>query len=262
MNEELPSATGRKKLDVFEGVEPEIKVRTKKMMMWFIIFAIVMMFAGFTSALIVMYGKAMWVHIVPSQWLWTSNALILVSSITLYAGHKMLRNGRQRLALVFTLITLALGIGFTISQNAAWTEMKARGMGRTTYLNEQGLEASRWNSIGKITGEYGKDFWFEINGQQVTLQDGEYYDPANPARPVTNTVMTTFNASGALLSILIYLHIIHLLLGLIYLTVNSVRIMRGRLNAQNWISHYANSMYWHFLGLLWLYLFAFMFFIY
>jgi predicted nucleic acid-binding Zn ribbon protein len=36
--------TAGKKVDVFEGLDPEVKVRTRKMMMWFIIFAIVMLF--------------------------------------------------------------------------------------------------------------------------------------------------------------------------------------------------------------------------
>ena len=33
-------------MDVFDSVTPEIKLRTKKMMMWFIIFAVVMLFGG------------------------------------------------------------------------------------------------------------------------------------------------------------------------------------------------------------------------
>jgi len=34
------------------------------------------------------------------------------------------------------------------------------------------------------------------------------------------------------------------------------------LNQNEWISLHANGMYWHFMGILWLYLFAFLFFIY
>ena len=63
----------RGKMDVYEGVAPEVKVRTKKMMMWFIIFAIVMMFGGITSALIVLYGKLIWIHITPPMWFWYSH---------------------------------------------------------------------------------------------------------------------------------------------------------------------------------------------
>ena len=44
-------------MDVFKDKDPEVKVRTKKMMMWLIIFALVMLFAGITSAMIVMNGS-------------------------------------------------------------------------------------------------------------------------------------------------------------------------------------------------------------
>ena len=50
------------KMDVFRGLDPDIKIRTRKMMMWFIIFTVVMLFAGITSALIVLYGKLIWLH--------------------------------------------------------------------------------------------------------------------------------------------------------------------------------------------------------
>jgi cytochrome c oxidase subunit III len=74
--------------------------------------------------------------------------------------------------------------------------------------------------------------------------------------------MTTFNASGAMVSVLIYVHIIHLSFGIIYLLVNTIRIYRKRLHKDNWISLYTGGMYWHFMGILWLYLFAFVFYVY
>ena len=35
------------RMDVFEGLDPEVRDRTKKMLMYFILFAVVMLFAGF-----------------------------------------------------------------------------------------------------------------------------------------------------------------------------------------------------------------------
>ncbi len=263
MSEEIIAEDAVKaKMDVFEGMDPEVKIRTKKMMMWFIIFAVVMLFAGVTSAIIVLNGKLMWLHVVPPASLWISNALIVLSSITLIAAVRFLKSGKQQLALAFTAITLLLGIAFTVSQNAAWKEMSARGMGYTVTANEDGLPAYRWNTLGKVVGEYGKDYWYTIGNERVVKEGEEYYKPSDPSKAVTNTVMTTFNASGAMISILIYVHIIHLLFGLIYLAINTVRIARGKLNADNSISLYTNGMYWHFLGMLWLYLFAFVFYIF
>ncbi len=248
--------------DVFEGKDPEVKVRTRKMMMWFIIFAIVMLFGGITSAIIVLYGKLVWLQMNPVSELMVSNALIVVSSITLILSLRSLKKGNQKLGLILHVITLLLGIGFAISQNQAWNKMAERGLGYTTTINEEGLKAYRWNTLSRITGVYGTDYWFEMGNEKLVLENGEYYKPSDPSKTVTNTVMTTFNAFGAMLSVLIYVHIIHLLFGIIYLMVNTLRIMRGTINKDNTLSISVSGMYWHFMGLLWLYLFAFMFYMF
>lgn len=255
-------AKATNKVDVFEGKDPEVKVRTRKMMMWFIIFTIVMLFGGITSAIIVLYGKLVWVHFNPVNELMISNALIILSSLTLIFSLQMIKKGKQQAGLILHALTLLLGIGFAISQNNAWNKMADRGLGYTTTINEQGLKAYRWNTLSRITGTYGTDYWFEMSNEKLVLENGEYYKPSDPSKPVTNTVMTTFNAFGAMLSVLIYVHIIHLSFGLIYLLINTLRIFRGKINQDNTLSISVSGMYWHFMGLLWLYLFAFMFYIF
>lgn len=249
-------------MDVFAGLDPEVKARSRKMMMWFIIFAIIMIFAGITSALIVLNGRMVWLHIVPPAILWLSNALIVASSITLYLTLKFLKQGKQKLALYLHVITLLLGIGFAMSQNAAWNQLSDRGLGYTISQTEEGLKAYRWNTLSHVQGEYDKDFWFEILGERLVKEGNEFYKPSDPSKPVTNIVNQTFDAFGALISVLIYVHILHLVFGLIYLVVNTIRMGRGVINPKNTLSIYVSGMYWHFLGILWLYLFAFMFFIF
>ena len=51
------------RVDVFEGLDPAVRERTKKMLMYFILFAVVMLFAGLTSAYIVSNVGQFWVHI-------------------------------------------------------------------------------------------------------------------------------------------------------------------------------------------------------
>lgn len=251
-----------RKVDVFEGLDPEVKVRTRKMMMWFIIIAIVMLFAGITSALIVLYGKLIWLHMTAPVYFWLSNAFIVASSISLILSLRALKQGKQQLGFYLHVATLALGIGFAVSQNAGWSYMSTRGLGYTITQNEQGLSAYRWNTLGKLSGEYGTDYWLEMNNERLVKEGNEFYKPSDPSKPVTNTVMTTFNAFGAMLSVVIYVHIAHLIFGLIYLVVNTVRIYRGRINSGNTLSVYISGMYWHFLGGLWLYLFYFLFFLF
>jgi len=254
--------TAGKKVDVFEGLDPEVKVRTRKMMMWFIIFAIVMLFAGITSALIVLYGKLIWLHMAVPSYFWVSSVLIIASSITLILALKALKKGRQQQGLMLHALTLALGIGFAVTQNSGWGFMAERGMGYTITENEQGLSSYRWNTLGKLNGTYGEDYWFEMNNERLVKEGSEFYKPSDPSKAVTNAVMTTFNAFGAMLSVVIYVHIVHLIFGLIYLVINTVRIYKGRIHQGNTLSVYVSGMYWHFLGGLWLYLFYFLFFLF
>jgi heme/copper-type cytochrome/quinol oxidase subunit 3 len=251
------------RMDVFEGHTPEIKIRTKKMLMWLIIFAVVMLFAGITSAMIVLYGKLIWVKIVPPTVLWVSNALVIASSITMIMAVRALKAGSTKNAMVLTALTFVLGMGFTMTQNAAWDNLAGKGMGYTITLTPEGLKSYRWNALDRLSGEYGKDYYIQYKGDRLDKVGNEYYMSTDTGRiqSVTQDVVKTFNAAGAMLSVLIYIHIIHLFFGLVYLVVNTIRIYKGRLSKDNWISLYAGGMYWHFMGILWLYLFAFIFYL-
>lgn len=264
MSDTLATPSSARRTDVFADVSPEVKVRTKKMLMWFIIFAVVMLFGGITSAIIVLNGKLMWVQITPPFALWLSVILVAVSSATMYLAVRALKKGLTSQATWLTALTLVLGIAFVLSQNSGWNTLSGRGMGYTVTLTEEGQQKYSWNTLGKISGEYGKDFYFEWKGEKLVLENGEFYSPSDQARErsLTNQVKTTFNAAGAMLSVLIYVHIIHLAFGLIYLAANVVRLYRGMLDASNWISLYSSGMYWHFMGILWVYLFFFIFYIY
>jgi heme/copper-type cytochrome/quinol oxidase subunit 3 len=256
--------TDFKEINPFEGHNPDVKLRTKKMIVWFLIFAVVMLFGGITSAIMVLYGKLLWVHIQPPAIFWVGNALIVLSSVTLIAALRALKAGKQSMALYGTLATFILGLGFVYTQNKGWDEMAAMGMGNTITQTEQGLKQSRWNTLGKLNGEYGTNYYFELNDQILIKEGDNYYyvRPDQSREDKTLEVQTTFNASGAMLSVLIYLHIAHLLFGLIYLAVNLFRLKSGKLNKDNWISLHSNGMYWHFMGILWIYLFFFIFYIY
>jgi cytochrome c oxidase subunit III len=127
------------KVDVYAEVSPEVKIRTKKMLMWLIIFAIVMLFGGITSALIVLYGKLMWVHITPPSWLWMSNALVVISSLMLILAVRSLKRGAQGMATALTAGAFVLGIAFVFTQNAAWGRLSQEGMGYTISQTDNGM---------------------------------------------------------------------------------------------------------------------------
>ena len=87
--------------------ELEVKNSTKKMIMYFIVFSITMLFGGLVSAYIVGSLGQYWVHITPPT-IWISNALLILSSLTLYLSIKNIRKGIERSAKALLLATLLL----------------------------------------------------------------------------------------------------------------------------------------------------------
>ena len=245
-------------VDVFQGLDPEVKYRTKKMMMWFIVFAVLMLFAGITSAMIVMHGKVIWMHVVPPTAFWVSNLLIVLSSLTLIWSVRQMKQGAASASSLWLVLTFVLGIAFAVSQHSGWQDLKSRNAGSYSYQTESGLTATKWNAAGRMLGNYGTDYWFEMQGQRLVLENGEYYIPTKPDNPVTNVVMTTFNASAALISILVYVHIAHLVLGLLYLLRLFVRMYRGLVRPRASVSFSMEGFYFPLLGILCPYLFAFL----
>lgn len=264
----MSEVTTARKPDVFEGVDPAIRERTKKMLMYFIVFAIVMLFAGFTSAYIVSNMGQYWVHVPASNAFWFSNLLLVASSVSLWFAVRSMRQNQKSRALIALGMTLVLGIGFTLSQAAGWNHLSELGMGWTVSEHESGMNAYRWNSIESIMeGEavYGADYEIYRNGQAVlySAERQEFYasDDLLMVKPITRDIARTSNSGGGYLWALIAVHILHLTFGFIYLVVNGIRVAVGKIHANDVVQLQSLSIYWHFMGALWLYLFAFLFYL-
>lgn len=261
------SSSTTKRRDVFEGLDPAVRSRTKKMLMYFIVFAVIMLFAGFTSAYIVSNMGQYWVHVSPVPAFWWSNALLVLSSISLWWSVRTMRAGQKKGALIGLGLTLVLGIGFTVSQSEGWRQLAALGMGWSVSEHESGMNAYRWNNIEAMLdgpAVYGTDYEVYRNGKPVlySSERNEFYraDDVLMVKPITRDVARTSNSGGGYLWALIAVHILHLTFGFIYLTVNGIRVAIGNIHANDVVPLESLSIYWHFMGALWLYLFAFLFF--
>ena len=103
--------------------------------LWVGIAAIGMMFAAFTSALVVRQGAALdWQHFALPRILYLNTLLLLASSVTIemfrrrlptLADASELASGNSALWLY---ATFCLGILFVVGQYAAWRELSARGL--------------------------------------------------------------------------------------------------------------------------------------
>lgn len=252
--------------DVFEGVDPAVRARTKKMLMYFIIFAVVMMFAGFTSAYIVLNMGKFWVHATAPDALWWSLAFLAASSVSAIFALRQMRAGSKTGTLLALGVTLGLGIAFTLSQSAGWRTLSDLGLGFTVTTTESGMEAYRWNSIKDLVdgpAVYGADYTVTVNGEPLLFDPirKEFYMPDDTlmAQPITPDVTRTSNLGSGLLWVLIAIHILHLVFGFIYLVVNGIRVFQGTIHSGDTVRLQTMNTYWHFLGILWLYLFGFLF---
>jgi cytochrome c oxidase subunit 3 len=69
------------------------------------------------------------------------------------------------------------------------------------------------------------------------------------------------NASGSFLYVLTFMHLLHLFAGLIVVLITLKNSIKGQYTAQNTLGLELCSIYWHFLDILWVYLFLFLYFI-
>ncbi len=93
------------------------KGRTYKMLLWFGMISICMIFAGLTSAYVVSKSRPDWLKdfVLPSAFV-ISTVAMLVSSFTFIIALETTKKGNRNATTAFLLITLALGIAFILLQ--------------------------------------------------------------------------------------------------------------------------------------------------
>lgn len=93
------------------------KGQSYKLLLWFAMISMVMMFAGLTSAYIVSTSRKDWLKDLemPPAFI-ISTLLIIVSSFTFHLALTTIRNNERNKTSLWLLVTLALGILFVIFQ--------------------------------------------------------------------------------------------------------------------------------------------------
>jgi len=109
--------------------EFRVPERTYRLGMWFALTGIVMLFAAFTSALVVRKGMSFdWVRVRVPHVLWFNTLVLLSSSATLELSRRWLSAREARAFIRWLSATLVLGLGFLAGQIIAWRELAARGV--------------------------------------------------------------------------------------------------------------------------------------
>jgi cytochrome c oxidase subunit 3 len=97
--------------------EQERKGKTYKLLLWFGMISICMIFAGLTSAYVVSKSRPDWLKDfqLPTAFL-ISTIAMLVSSFTFYGALKSMKKGNRNQTTILLLATLGLGIAFILLQ--------------------------------------------------------------------------------------------------------------------------------------------------
>lgn len=224
--------------------------RAKKMLLYLAIFSMVMFFAGLTSAYVVLMNGEYWVDIKIPEAFYYSTAIILISSLTIKLAVNASKKAQQQQARLFLLLTLILGMGFAVAQFMGWKQLLSIG----GHIS---------GNIENMSGEYGADYTVIFKGQELVLEDGKFYFPDDYQRSevLNERVMSKANTSSSFIYTLSGLHLAHLFGGLIYLVYLVIRSYRIQFDAVNNLSLRQGATYWHFLDILWVYLFLFLLFI-
>ncbi len=224
--------------------------RAKKMLLYLAIFSMVMFFAGLTSAYVVLMKGEFWVDITLPNAFYYSTAIILISSVTIKMAVNASKKMNQQLVRVMLVLTLLLGIAFSISQFQGWSHLLSIG----SHLS---------GSIENMRGTYGEDYTVYYKGQELVLENGNFYYPDDHQRSekLNDRVLSKSNTASSFIYTLSGVHLLHLLGGLLYLIYLVIKSYRVQFDNTNNLSLKQGATYWHFLDILWVYLFLFLLFI-
>lgn len=188
-------------MDLTQGTKQEKNARAKKMMLWFAIISMIMMFAGFTSAYVVSSSRPDWVEDfqLPNAFMW-STVVIVLSSIALFFAKRSISKGKRQTTTILLITTFVLGLVFILLQ---------------------------FKGFGQI------------------ISEGYYF--TGPA--------STINSSFIYLVVLA--HLAHVTAGLIVLLVLIYNHFKQRYHAGQMLGIELGAVFWHFVDVLWLYLFLF-----
>jgi cytochrome c oxidase subunit III len=111
-------------MDLTEGTGSQKIGRAKKMMLWFGIASMVMMFAGLTSAYVVSKNRPDWIaeFELPATLYW-STLVILISSVTFHFAKSSIGAGQRKNGTILLLATLVLGIAFVFLQFQSFSDI-------------------------------------------------------------------------------------------------------------------------------------------
>jgi cytochrome c oxidase subunit 3 len=102
--------------------------------LWILLTAVIMLFAGLSSAYIVLRGMPSWQNIELPSLLWPNTAILLMSSVAIELSRRAIRRNDAQSMKRWLGVAGVLGLGFLIGQVAAWQQLVNEGVYLPTTL--------------------------------------------------------------------------------------------------------------------------------
>lgn len=119
--------------------ESTFPVSKGRLVLWLLLTVVVMLFAGFTSAYIVLRGAPTWQNVAIPGTLWVNTFILLGSSVTMEWTRKQMREGSKARVKLWMGITAGLGLAFLIGQLVVWNQMANGGVYLASTLHSSFL---------------------------------------------------------------------------------------------------------------------------
>lgn len=350
------------KRDFSKELDPKVREKMKKNLVYVMIFSVVMLFGGFTSAYLVSMGDTFWLKFPLPSAFWISTTVIVLSSIFLQLAITFIKKGDLSKLKIFVSLALVMGAAFIYFQFKGYGQLVDMGAhavnnhiivtdGRygdyylvkykgdfieidgnkfmhggqemskaqlkeyqdfmkqfeklevksqpkvssygdkfVLYLNNSPLamingvltsaegkelqytDRMRLSQLAVhvrdergdffLKGEYGKDFKIYFKGKELQYVNRDLQmDGRKLDRYLQLKAMDSADTATSFLYIITVLHLLHILIAILYLAKLTINSFSGAFTAQENIGLRVGAIFWHFLGLLWIYLLLFLLFI-
>jgi cytochrome c oxidase subunit III len=185
---------------VLQKEENNFIINPKKFVLWLLIVASVMLFAGFTSAYIVRRGEGNWEIFNLPSFFAINTILIIISSIFIQLAYSAAK--KDHLVQVKTLLSVSflLGVAFVFGQFYAWEQLVA---------------------------------------------DNVFFAFSNP--------------SNAFVYVISGVHLFHVIGGLVFMLIMVIASFQNKIHKYALLYLNMCLTYWHFIGILWIYLYLFLY---
>lgn len=127
---------------------------------------------------------------------------------------------------------------------------------RLWYFGENLVE-ERGDFVMK--GKYGEDFTIWYKGKELEYVNRQFFlDDMPLSAKLSNDLYESRNTASSWIFVFVIVHLAHWLGGIISLLVMFIKGLRKRYSSADYLGIKVGSIYWHFLGILWIYLYAFL----